>query len=635
MKNIKSILFAAVVATLTLSSCSSDDYSYSPGEKQAGAYLTAAKSSFVYTPGQEQVLTLGLGRTESADAETVTLSGNNPAFQVPASVSFAAGEKDKTIAIPFSLETGESASLTVKVTSATSAYGADSVVVNVKCDYEWISLGMGKYNDSFLFENGPYEVEIMQCTGVPNMYRIVGPYIAAIEADEYSLEPSCPPTENVDITIINAGETYAGQVIDYDGLVGYNTIHSGYYNTSNNYNTEIYLYHPSDGFKDFSTPDTWAHNKVIVYQDAVSCGVQVPGQVQLAPFYYMDGVGGWNYADQDEVIVITFPGYNPKDYSLDLTYTGIFTSVTGEVYAAGNIVAGVDVQEMKAVVVEGAADESEVAEALAHGNLMSTDVEAGNINVPIPEGMTGKMKLVVAVIEENEVKSYDAATFEYYGGGANPWKSLGVGYMVEDFVVTMYSPDGVSAFEPLNCAVEIEENSETPGLYRVVDAFKETAELLEVSYTSTNLEVNAIDPEGVYIDYQPTGVDDGDGEAFICSYGAYLLGNYDFDTVKGAGYLGTLKDGVITLPVFETQSGSHYQGVFFQGSSAYYTGSHGAFQLALPNTNAASMAANKAAVQQLRNANSFVKRLNAYNKVDKAYMKHVMKMRSMKKGLKK
>ena len=132
MKNIKSILFAAVAATLALTSCSSDDYSYSKGEKQAGAYLTAAKSSFVFTPGQEQVLNLGLGRTEYADAETVTLTGNNPAFQVPASVSFAAGEKDKTLSIPFSLETGESVSLTVKVTSATSAYGADSIVVNVK-----------------------------------------------------------------------------------------------------------------------------------------------------------------------------------------------------------------------------------------------------------------------------------------------------------------------------------------------------------------------------------------------------------------------------------------------------------------------------------------------------------------------
>ena len=73
MKNIKSILFAAVAATLVLTSCSSDDYSYSPGEKQAGAYLTAAKSSFVYTPGQKQELTLGLGRTEYAEAETVTL----------------------------------------------------------------------------------------------------------------------------------------------------------------------------------------------------------------------------------------------------------------------------------------------------------------------------------------------------------------------------------------------------------------------------------------------------------------------------------------------------------------------------------------------------------------------------------
>ena len=535
MKNIKSILFAAVAATLALTSCSSDDYSYSPGEKQAGAYLTAAKSSFVYTPGQKQELTLGLGRTEYAEAETVTLSGNNPAFKVPESVSFAAGEKEQEIVIPFSLETGESVSLTVKVTSATSAYGADSVVVNVKCDYEWISLGTGTYHDSFFFENGPYEVEILQCTGVPNMYRIVGPYVAAIENGEWDYDPSCPPTEDVDITIYNTGDTYAGQVIDYDGLVGYNTIHSGYFNST--YGAEIKIYHPSDGFKDYKTPDTWAYNKVLVYQDVESCGVQVPGQVQLAPFYYMDGVGGWEYANQDGVIVVTFPGYNPKDFSLDVTYAGIFTNIADEPFAVVNILAGVDVEEAKAVVVAASEDADEVAAAIAAGTLDAVDATSSQVNVPIPEGMTGKMQVVVVVLDEGEVKEVQSVNFEYYGGAANPWVSLGTGLMTDNLVVTMYTPDGESVFEPLTYEVEIEENSETPGLYRVVDAFAQTAEFLEVDFTSANLEVNAIDPDGVYIEVQETGVDDGDGMIYIASYGGYLLQKYDFDMLKGEGYL--------------------------------------------------------------------------------------------------
>lgn len=464
MKNIKSILFAAVVATLALSSCSSDDYSYSPGEKQSGAYLTAAKSSFVYTPGQEQVLTLGLGRTEYADAESVTLSGNNPAFQVPASVSFAAGEKDKTIDIPFSLETGESVSLTVKVTSATSAYGADSVVVNVKCDYEWISLGMGKYQDSFFFENGPYEVEIMQCTGVPNMYRIVGPYVAAIEAGEWDYDSSCPPTEDVDITIINAGETYAGQVIDYDGFVGYNTIHSGYFNSS--YGAEIKIYHPSDGFKDFATPDTWAHNKVIVYQDAVSCGVQVPGQVQLAPFYYMDGVGGWNYADQDGVIIITFPGYNPKDYSIAFKYEGRQTDLFGlEDYAYGTVTLGEDVASVKMAV---ATDETyvDVLSGLMDGSIEGVTAEqSGAVQLPGVSGTGYYYVVMVAYNADGEAVAADYAGF-FFTSSKEQWTKLYDGvynYGVEEIPVLKQN----MSFYEGSVEGAVYQSTTTEGLYTI------------------------------------------------------------------------------------------------------------------------------------------------------------------------
>lgn len=633
MKSIKSILFAAVAATLALTSCSSDDYSYSVGEKSSGAYMTAAKSSFVYTPGQEQVLTLGVGRTDYAEAGQVTLEGNNDAFQVPASVSFAAGEKEKSIDIPFTLNTGETTKLTVKVTSATSAYAADSVVVTVKCDYVWESLGTGKYYDSFFFSE-PYDVEILQCTAVPNMYRIIGAYQAAIEAGDIDDNPDYPATEEIDITIYNTGDTYAGQTITFDGLVGYDVIHSGYYNTANDYNTEIYIYHPSEGFKNHDTPDTWAFNKVLSYQETQSNGVNIPGQVQLAPYYYMYGVGGWNYADGDGAIIITFPGFVIKDFSMDVTYAGIFTSTTDDPYAVVYLVPGEDVAEAKAVVVAASEDSEEVAAAIAAGTIEAVDATSSQVNVPIPAGMTGKMKVVVAVLDEGEVKTVESVNFEYYGGAPNPWVSLGTGILTDNFVVTMYSPDQVSVFDPLTYAVEVEENSDYPGLYRVVDAFKTTAEFLECDYTSANLEINAIDPDGVYFETQETGMDDGDGMTYIASTGGYYLQNYDFATLKSLGYFGTLKDGVITLPTLTTQSGSSYQGIFMQGTGAWYAGTVGEFKLVLPS--AASAAAKRAAVVNSK-ARSFEKRLNAYNKLDKSSMKNAMralKLKKVQKGLK-
>ena len=435
MKNIKSILFAAVAATLVLTSCSSDDYSYSPGEKQAGAYLTAAKSSFVYTPGQKQELTLGLGRTEYAEAETVTLSGNNPAFKVPESISFAAGEKDKEIIIPFSLETGETTSLTVKVTSATSAYAADSVVVNVKCDYVWESLGIGKYYDTFFFTE-PYEVEILQCTAEPNMYRIVAPYTDA--PLQSGIDVLYPQASEVDIKIYNNGDTYAGQTITFDDFVGFDDIHTGY---DVGYDVEVVVYHPSAGFKNHETPNTWAYNKVLSYQETESNGVNIPGQVQLAPYYYMDGVGGWNYADGDGAIIITFPGYVIKDYSVDFKYEGRQTDMFGhQDYAYGTVTLGADVASVKMAIATGATYEYVLA-GLMDGTIEGVTVEqSGSVQLPGVDGTDYYYAVMVVYDENGEVVGADYSGF-FFTSSKEQWTKLYDG--VYTYGVGSYKVSGV------------------------------------------------------------------------------------------------------------------------------------------------------------------------------------------------
>lgn len=419
MKKIQSILLAAIAATMVLTACSSDDYSYSPGEKSAGAFLTAAKSSFVYTPGQKQVLTLGLGRTEFAGAETVTLSGNHPAFKVPASVSFAAGEKAKDVEIPFALETGESAKLTVKVTSATSAYGADSVVVNVKCDYVWTSLGIGKYFDSFLFSE-PNEVEILQCDAVPNMYRVVAPYTDA--PYQSGIDVLYPQASEFDLTIYKAGDTYAGEVLTYDDMVGYAPIHTG---TDVGYDAEVIVYHPSEGFKNHDTADTWALNKVLVYQETESNGVKIPGQVQLAPYHYMDDVGGWNHADDTSgAIIITFPGYVIKDYSIEFEYEGRQTDMFGhQDYAYGTVTLGADVASAKIAIATGATY-SDVLAGLMDGTIEGVTVEqSGSVQLPGVDGTDYYYAVMVVYDENGEVVGADYSGF-FFTSSKEQWTKL-------------------------------------------------------------------------------------------------------------------------------------------------------------------------------------------------------------------
>ena len=428
--------------------------------------MTAAKSSFVYTPGQEQVLTLGVGRTEYSEAGEVTLEGNNPAFVVPPSVVFAAGEKEKDIAVPFTLNTGETAKLTVKITSATSAYAADSIVVTVKCDYVWESLGIGTYYDSFFFSE-PYEVEILQCTAIPNMYRIVGAYQAAIEAGDIDYNPDCPATKEIDITIYNTGDTYADQTIPFDGLVGYDVIHSGYYNTTNNYNTEIYIYHPSSGFKNHDTPDTWAYNKVLSYQDAKSNGVNLPGQIQLAPYYYMDGLGGWNYADQDGSIIITFPGYVIRDYSVDFTYEGRQTDLFGtNDYAYGTVTLGEDVASVKMAI---ATDETydDVLAGLIDGSIAGVTVEqSGAVQLPGVDG-TGYYYVIMVVYNEEGEAVDDAYSGFFFTSSKEQWTKLYDGvytYEADSYNLTGF--DGMSFYEGTENAA-VYKSTTTEGLYTI------------------------------------------------------------------------------------------------------------------------------------------------------------------------
>ena len=339
----------------------------------------------------------------------------------------------------------------------------------------------------------------------------------------------------------------------------------------------------------------------------------------------MDGVGGWNQSQNDGIIIITFPGFAPKDYSATLAAQGVFTDLSSNVFAQAYVELGDDATNVKAVVIEADADPEAVADAIAAGELEAYDVAEGIVNVPIPDGMSGKLQIVLVVLdEEGAVKTVCSSPFEYYGGAASPWQSIGIGLYTEDFVSSLFGVDNVT-YE-----VEIEENTENPGLYRMIYPYDGKFPYNEEgdwdASSIYNIEVNAEDPEGVYILPQNIGVDWGYGAMAIASMGGYYLATGEsYDELKTEGYLGTLVDGVITLPVFEREasdgSTSIFQGVTIMGTSTYYGCSNGAFKLVLPE--AVSAAARAKAAKRAK-AYDFARHLNAYNKVDMKQMKAQM-----------
>ena len=156
------------------------------------------------------------------------------------------------------------------------------------------------------------------------------------------------------------------------------------------------------------------------------------------------------------------------------------------------------------------------------------------------------------------------------------WFSLGMAKYTDDFVASLF--DGV---EPVTYEVEIQENADKPGMYRLVNPYGAAYPYNEDGDWDTSkdyyLEINAQDPQGVYIETQELGFDWGYGMFLASSMASQYLVNYDLETIKGAGYCGTLADGVITFPAKALLVTAA------QIDGFYYANVNGAFKVELPS----------------------------------------------------
>lgn len=119
------------VLTLGLSSCT-DEYEYTPTSKTelgGNAYLVSEGSTAIsFLPSAEQSFTFQVSRVDSTEAQTVSLSSSNEKFTVPATVSFAAGQKTAEVKVSFDIATGTSEKTRIAITDAEKYYYAATVL---------------------------------------------------------------------------------------------------------------------------------------------------------------------------------------------------------------------------------------------------------------------------------------------------------------------------------------------------------------------------------------------------------------------------------------------------------------------------------------------------------------------------
>ena len=519
-----------------------------------------------------------------------------------------------------------------------------ATTVTIQKDYNWQSLGMGTYKEGYFWGTSA-SVEILQAVEDAKKYRVMLDMEAIVTkgGDEVDGNQSTQTT----ITLLEKGQDFRGVTIDGDGYVYFTPINTGCLNDG----LDMICYHPMDVF------DAWSrfNNSCYVskYQkDGTPAIINLSGAILLQGTY-----SGWAPCQSGTAFAqIIFPGVKVYNYGAKIEYAGLFTNPSNVTYALADYeLTGSDAknaQAYKVAVISQNDDADAVADAILAGEYPASDLDDvlknDRIQIEIPEGLTGKLQVILVIIDKNEegtaleVKNVVAAPFEYYAGG-NPWKSLGTdGVYYDDFVLPFATG---YAYGPWPVEVEVEEHSETPGLYRVKAMYAGIAAAFGKTGGENEILIHAENPNAVYFLTQPTGLDLGNGEYSIVSYGGddieyFTKQGYSESVIINAmpEDFGTLKDGVITLPVLpRTDSDGNpvydsegnqkvFQGYLYVGESGYYACTNGGFQLILPGASPAAVAKAKRAAA----AASFEYRLNLNNaKQNKMNVKPNRKIRKL------
>lgn len=178
-------LFAVGLLSVVMVACDDDD-DYTPGPMMDGFYFAEQPTEHVDLTLDDSSFSFTLSRNNSDGAATANLQVDaDPVFNIPSTVSFAAGQS--TVEVPVTFKASELAladyyiTLTVPeneafIYSSTSL----SLTVGLKDELRWSSLGTGRYTDYYLrpfgVEPDSWEVEVMEHASTPGLYKVVDAY---------------------------------------------------------------------------------------------------------------------------------------------------------------------------------------------------------------------------------------------------------------------------------------------------------------------------------------------------------------------------------------------------------------------------------------------------------------------------
>lgn len=401
MKLSKNILFLAVAAAaFSVTSCFKQETypAYEVGEPEYDndinfRFIKPGSTTFQLDPADPTVITFKAQRDSSTSLETlpelvvpVVLTARNGdsenIFEL-SELKFAAKDTLATLTINFpNAEVGTLYEASVEVTDSKyiKQYGnlPKSLSFSVQ-RIKWNSLGMGSYYDDLIaywskVAYDPVEVEILQCDTDNSLFRIMDPYTPILKAVGATPATGADaPDEYIQIKVLKKGDKVGSISVTLDDVIDFDQPSTGYIHPS--YNEPIYLLHPKY-FAAGADPAYWSHSKVVVYQelpdDADDDAQPLPGEIHLAPYYYMFALGGFNYSQYDDDIDIIFPGFVPTDYTIYLETDYPADGVTPIYMEVGEDVASVKYAIYEGTFGQGGADKK--IETIIDGTDASTTI---------------------------------------------------------------------------------------------------------------------------------------------------------------------------------------------------------------------------------------------------------------------
>ena len=411
-------LFAAFSALSLFAAACSPVEEYKPGSEDDptcfGVYFPAQETAIVRSPEESTMISFTVARTNTEGdlIVPVTVSDTSSIFNIkPVNAVFEDGQSETTISFDYArIAVGQEylVSLSIEGDEFVSKYSTlpsnlDFTVLVEK----WNDLGVGTFTMNVYWDPFTCAVRFFQSDLNPAIYRIKMHEV--LEDGTTDLIFSEEQNTYLYLKVLKKGDKVFDNVADKDDLVFFDVFHTGIINST--YNAELLFVHPG-ALSSFTVSD-WYYNKVIQVKEDGS-----PAVIQLAPYIFMNGIGGWSFIDQDEAIILVLPGCQLVNYSMEIEAGYSENGVLPVKFELG-----ADVAKVKYAIYPGTLNSAQVtryAGQIADGSAegIATLPADGIAKLTLPE--TGVYTVVAVSFDAaGEAQETATATINYVAEGDN------------------------------------------------------------------------------------------------------------------------------------------------------------------------------------------------------------------------